>query len=324
MTTNANGVVAINDYPAKNTLNHADDFSSVSTGATSQIAHAARTTCHTAGFRDNHEINTGTRNLGTPTGPGQQHGDIVAPGATNTIDTAVATFAEKKVFSRPEFLPSLGLGVVEPQGHQHGCIHVSSPSPTLCPTKSVSGCQSRTGANQMATANTTPTPTSGNTPDHLALSFVKVESKGPRNQKITHWFAVPPESYVTGNATGYRVAGEFMAWLKNQPSNYITGLCVRDVMAAAFKALEEPFAHGKPDRRGAAVSFLDAMADFLMFAASHSNHAVYLPARAQRSEDWARESAEIERERNRQIGKRLAVARAAKREARMAESEVLQ
>lgn len=50
MTPTQNGAVAINDYPAKTTLNHADDFSAVSTGATSPVAHPARTMARTGHF----------------------------------------------------------------------------------------------------------------------------------------------------------------------------------------------------------------------------------------------------------------------------------
>lgn len=173
----------------------------------------------------------------------------------------------------------------------------------------------------MPTGTSTGTTTQ-NTHDHTSLSFVKVEYKGPRKQRLTDWFAVPAETYVAGNITGYKIAGEFMAWLKNQPSNYATGLCVRDVMEAAFEALEEPSQFDKPDRRGCAVTFLDAMTAFLMFAATHCDHQAYLAGRVQRSADWARESAQMEAERNRETGRRLAAARKAKREARMAGSGV--
>lgn len=99
-------------------------------------------------------------------------GATLAPSARNTKDVAVATFAEKKVFSRPEFM-GLGLGVVEPQGHQHGYIHVSTPSPIRLSRKQANGCKSHVGAFQMAHAKPTTTPTSGNTThDHHQAALV--------------------------------------------------------------------------------------------------------------------------------------------------------
>ena len=167
----------------------------------------------------------------------------------------------------------------------------------------------------------TPTPTSGtSTHDHTSLSFVKVEYKGPRKQRLTDWFAVPNEDYCTGNATGYRVAAEFMSWLQTRPATYETGMIVREIMAAAFAVLAEPHTQGKTGRRGAAVTFLDSMAGFIQFAATHSNHQAYLAGQAQRSENWAKESAQREVERNRETGRRLAAARKAKREAKAMEA----
>lgn len=173
-----------------------------------------------------------------------------------------------------------------------------------------------------ASDTTTGASPTTQTNDHTSLSFVRIEHKGPRRQRITHWFAVPDESYCDGNIRGYRVAAEFMAWLQNRPADYLTTLCVRDVISAACDVLAQPHTPNGNDRRGCAVSFLDAMADAIKFAAQHSNHAVCLPSRAQRSETWAKESAERDAERNRQTGQRLAAARKAKREARMAESGV--
>lgn len=178
----------------------------------------------------------------------------------------------------------------------------------------------------MATSQSTTTGASAqNTPAHTSLSFVKVEHFGKRNQKLTSWFAVPDEPYEIGNATGYKVAAEFMAWLQTRPNDYITGLFVRDVISAACGVLAEPCSPvGTHCKRGAAVSFLDGMAACLMFAATRSNHQAYLAGQAQRSEDWAKESAQMEAERNRATGQRLAAARKARREARMAGTEVAQ
>lgn len=92
-----------------------------------------------------------------------KHGSIIAPGSNHAKDVAAATLAEKRVFSRPEFM-SLGLGVSIPQGRQHGDIHVITPSPIRLSNQQVSGCQSHVGANQMATSQSTPTPSmQGNT-----------------------------------------------------------------------------------------------------------------------------------------------------------------
>lgn len=176
----------------------------------------------------------------------------------------------------------------------------------------------------MAHTNSTPTPSMQGTPtspDHTSLSFVKVEHKGKRNQRLTSWFNVPDEDYGTGNATGCRVAGELMAWLQTSQATYDTGLHIRSVVGAAFKVLEEPFTPHKPDKHGAAVGFLDAMMSFLMFAAQRSNHQEFLAGKAQLMEQWAREVEQAEVERNRQTGQRLAAARKAKRAARMAECD---
>ena len=173
----------------------------------------------------------------------------------------------------------------------------------------------------MATANSTTTGASPTTtPDHHTLSFVRVEHHGKRQQRLTTWFNVPAETYGAGNITGYKIAAEFMAWLKNQPSNYSTGLCVREVLKAAFEALEEPSQFDKPDRRGCAVTFTEAMTAFLMFAAIHCDHQSFLSAKAQRYADWARESAQSDIERNLATGQRLAAARAAKRAAKAMEA----
>jgi hypothetical protein len=286
MNQTQNGVVAGNDHPVKKTFKQGRHFTP------NQLRNAQF----------------------------HHHGGILAPSANHTKDNAVATLAEKRVFSRPEFM-GLGLGVVEPQGHQHGVIHVITPSPIRLSNQQANGCKSHNGANQMATSQSTTTGASPTTtPDYTSLSFVKVEYKGPRKQRLTNWFSVPDEDYCSGNATGYRVAAEFMAWLQTSPATYGTGMIVREIMGAAFAVLAQPHTQDKQDKRGAAVTFLDAMTAFLMFAAQRTNHQAYLEGKAQHSEDWAKKSAELEAERNRETGRRLAAARKAKREARMAGS----
>lgn len=161
-----------------------------------------------------------------------------------------------------------------------------------------------------------------NNHDHTTLSFIRVEFKGPRKQRLTDWFNVPDEDYGSGNARGYRVAAEFMSWVQSRPASYETGMIVREIMAAAFAVLAAPCSPGTHCKRGAAVSFLDAMAECVMFVAGCTNHQTYLEGKAQHSEDWKKESALRDSERNRETGRRLAAARAAKRAARMAESEV--
>lgn len=88
----------------------------------------------------------------------------IAKGAEHTPESAVATFAVKKVFSRPEFF-GLGLGMPESQDRQHGGFRVFKPSPIRQSEQLVSGCQSQSGAFHMATAKspTTPIITTGNT-----------------------------------------------------------------------------------------------------------------------------------------------------------------
>lgn len=83
-------------------------------------------------------------------------------GASHTTDTA-GNLPDSEVFSRPN-TSVLGLGVSVPQGRQHGCIRVTTPSPTRWPSQSVSGFQSHTGAETMTTVNTTTTPKTGTTP----------------------------------------------------------------------------------------------------------------------------------------------------------------
>lgn len=200
----------------------------------------------------------------------------------------------------------------------------------ICPPTALENAEvdSKTCTRSMTMPEGTPTGASAQntttSPDHHALSFVKVEFKGPRKQRLTDWFAVPDESYCDGNIRGYRVAAELMAWVQTNPADYGTGLVVREVMAEASAVLAQPHTpYGTPDRRGAAVGFLDAMAQCIQFVAHNSNHQAYFAGKAQQSETWAKESALRDAERNRETGRRLAAARKAKREARMAGSEVL-
>lgn len=323
MTPTQNGLTAGNSQPAKNTFKQGAN----STAATTKsVAHPACTM-------------SGTGHKGNQLNPKPvQHyaGAIIAPGADNTKGIAVATPTESGVLSRLNSGTRMHCGCYgfwqDGPYRKAGrtAIPVLSTSCALnALDKAFAGFQSRIGATMFtdtqscpATGHTTSTPTQSTGTSHTTLSFVKVEHRGKRNQRLTHWFAVPDEDYCTGNATGYRVTAELMAWVQSRPSNYATGMIVREVMAAAFAVLAEPCTPHKPDRRGCAVSFLDAMAAFLMFAAQRSNHQAYLAGKAQRSEDWARESAQMDAERNRQTGQRLAAARRAKRAARMAEGEV--
>lgn len=244
-------------------------------------------------------------------------GAIIAPGAKHTISEASNLYVNE-VFPCPEF-NVLDVGNAYPQGRRQRFGAVLKPhvhSLDLSSQRMVF--EIPEGIKAM---KPTPTPTSGtSTHDHTSLSFVKVEYKGPRKQRLTDWFAVPNEDYCTGNATGYRVAAEFMSWLQTRPATYETGMIVREIMAAAFAVLAEPHTQGKTYRRGAAVTFLESMAGFIQFAATHSNHQAYLAGQAQRSENWAKESAQREVERNRETGRRLAAARKAKREAKAMEA----
>lgn len=320
MTTNANGVAAINDYPAKNTLNHADDFSSVSTNATSPIAHPARHTCSTSGFGLKRQSGKFCR-----AGCGKLRPSPKRMVHSNTLKSAVHFPTVSGILLCPEFsnaaqcrVRGCGLGAMVRKAIGVTDFTFETPSPPDARSNAEGGFSIQSGTETMKTI-TTGTPAQ-NTNDHTSLSFVRVEHHGKRNQRLTHWFDAPAESYVTGNATGFKLAKEFMAWLQNRPADYETGMIVREVMQAAFAVLSEPCKTGQLDRRGSAVTFLDSVASFLMYAATHSDHQAYLAGRVQRSETWERESAEIDAARNRATGQRLAAARKAKREAKAMEA----
>jgi hypothetical protein len=90
-----------------------------------------------------------------------------------------------RFFSRLEFegaglsrINGFGAGSAYPQGRQHGFAHVTKPSPTLWPSQSDGGFQSRKGAETMTTVNTPTTPkmgtlTLGSTPTLSPVSLAR-------------------------------------------------------------------------------------------------------------------------------------------------------
>ena len=82
----------------------------------------------------------------------------VRHGARHTMYTA-GNLPDSEVFSRPEFsnaalrrVHGFGAGSAYPQGRQHGCVHVSIPSPTQWSRQPKGGFQSHTGAETMTTS----------------------------------------------------------------------------------------------------------------------------------------------------------------------------
>ena len=159
------------------------------------------------------------------------------------------------------------------------------------------------------------TTTKSNT-DQFQLSFVKVQFKGRRNQRVTDWFAVPDESYGDGNTTGFKVAAELMAYVQATTNNFV----LREVIEAAGKVRHDtdvmPCSADIADRRGAAVTFLNSMADFIHWSASNCDHQLYLATKVKQQIDFQIELA-AEREKDKQaLIARLQKARALKRVAK--------
>lgn len=121
-----------------------------------------------------HGCDTGLFDLKSGSAAVHHHaGAIIRIGAEHTKDEAVAAFAEKKAFSRPEFFVTtgisrsfnglMGLGASIPQGRRHGFIHVFKPSPTMQSEQLHCGLKSHEGAKTMTKASDLTTPSTGTT-----------------------------------------------------------------------------------------------------------------------------------------------------------------
>jgi hypothetical protein len=168
--------------------------------------------------------------------------------------------------------------------------------------------QSKIGGNQ--TIETAPAWTQ--------LSFVKYTVK--RGQYVANdWLNVPSETYVNGCITGYRVAGELMAWAKklNRDGARFT---VQNVLEAAQAVMliptDTPIQIGKECKRGAAAMVVWALLDFVLFAANEADCAGYCERAANRISDYRENENKREAAERVEFVERMRAARAAKRNLR--------
>lgn len=173
----------------------------------------------------------------------------------------------------------------------------------------------------MTTASTTNVAQKGelstpSLPAYAALSFVRIDFKGKRSQRVTTWLCVPDEAYGDGWITGLKVVKELMQFAKEN-ANHDGQSAIQNVTEEAQSVIRSTAGQmtDAGDKRGAACAIAWSMAEFALFASLHCDHSAFIDSKIQRQLDWQEEFRLRDAERNRATGKRLAAARAAKRAA---------
>jgi hypothetical protein len=152
-------------------------------------------------------------------------------------------------------------------------------------------------------------------PPWTQLSFVKY-SENRSGYIVDDYLNVPNETYGAGCVTGYRVAGELMAWAKKTNRDYAR-FTIQSVFETAQAVMavptDTPLQIDKECKRGAAAMVVWAIMDFLLFAANEADCLGFCEREANRINDYREREVKRKAAERVEFVERMRAARAAKR-----------
>lgn len=141
------------------------------------------------------------------------------------------------------------------------------------------------------------------------VSFIAEYTSSRRRRLRTCYFDVAPMTYAEGWVEGFRLAGEYLEFIKrhNRFANFVP-----QVLAAAVEC-------GRPGnglrKANVAAGFMACMSEMIVFGAREAAHSAWIEAKIGEARRYAEHAEERKAERKAEFVERMRTARAAKRAA---------